>query len=386
MINRFVLLSFLALFLCACQKDEGKRVLLIGIDGLQYEQMQTIPTPNLDRLTITKAYAGGVQGTGTEQPTSSGPGWATILTGVWASKHQVWSNALLVADYHYPSLMFRTKQAIPSLSLSAVMHWVVPYFVFFIQEVPTLNYLSLGNDESVAKQVVHRIANDKSDVIFAHLDAPDHAGHAFGFSPEHTQAVIDSDRYVGWMLDAVAQRALDKPEEDWLIMVVTDHGREPVSGFGHGNQTREEKTVFIGTNATALNDAFSYQSAGLLDNSFDGLYGYPSQADVAPTIFRHLGIPIQAHWNLDGVPLVGEIGVIRLMAQVENGDVLLQWINAQPSDEGVEIFKNGNRIVSLAAGETQFLDMGKAGDALGYVDYSVRANGINSNIRVKVSN
>lgn len=385
MMNRFVLLSVIALLLSACQKDEGKRVLLIGIDGLQYEQLQAIPTPNIDRLTLTKAYAGGVQGTGTEQPTSSGPGWATLLTGVWASKHQVWSNALLVADYHYPSFMFRTKQAIPSLSLSAVMHWVVPYFVFFIQEVPTLDYLSLGGDESVAKQVVNRIANDKSDVIFAHLDAPDHAGHAFGFSPEHTQAVIDSDRYVGWMLDAVAQRQLEKPEEDWLIMVVTDHGREPVTGFGHGNQTREEKTAFIATNATALNDAFSYQSDGLLDNSFDGLYGYPSQADVTPTIFRHLGIPIQAHWNLDGVPLIGEIGVIRLMAQVENGGVLLQWINTAHSSEGVEIFKNGILIALLAAGETQFLDMDIEGDEISDIDYSVRANGLNSNIRVKVS-
>ena len=379
---RFFPLVVTLFFLSACQKDAGKRVLLIGIDGLQYEQMQTIPTPNLDRLNFTKAYAGGITGTETEQPTSSGPGWATLLTGVWANKHKVWSNDLYIADYHYPSFMFRTKQAVPSLSLSAVMNWVVPYFVFFIQEVPTLSYLSLGGDESVTNQVARRIVDGRSDVTFIHLDAPDHAGHAHGFSPEHTLAVVESDLLVGELLAAVAQRQVEKPAEDWLVMVVTDHGREPVTGFGHGSQTLEEKTVFIGVNKTAMNVAFSYQDEGLLYNDFDGLYGYPSQADVAPTIFRHLGIPIQSQWKLEGVPLIGELGVIRLMSVKDSnrGGVLLQWINSAEVDSDIEIRRNGLLVATLASDETQYWDSTPDEPVL---DYVVSANGVDTQIRVE---
>ncbi len=385
--KRFFPLVVILFLLSACQKDESKRVLLIGIDGLQYEQMQAIPTPNLDQLNFTKAYAGGITGTGTEQPTSSGPGWATLLTGVWANKHQVWSNDLYIADYHYPSFMFRTKLAVPSLSLSAVMNWIVPYFVFFIQEVPTLSYLSLGGDESVTSQAARRIVDGRSDVTFVHLDAPDHAGHAHGFSPEHTQAVVDSDRLIGELLAAVAQRQAEKPAEDWLVMVVTDHGRQPVSGFGHGSQTLEEKTVFIGVNKPDMNVAFSYQGEGLLYDDFDGLYGYPSQADVAPTIFRHLGISIQPRWKLEGVPLMGDLGVIRLMS-VKDSDrdgVLLQWINSAEvggAEVGsdIKIQRNGLLVATLASDETQYWDSSPDERVL---DYVISANGVDTQIRVE---
>lgn len=68
------------------------RVLLLGIDGVQLEELQQISTPNFNRLQVRKAYTGGVDGEASQQKTSSGPGWSTILTGVWANKHQITAN------------------------------------------------------------------------------------------------------------------------------------------------------------------------------------------------------------------------------------------------------------------------------------------------------
>lgn len=69
-----------------------KKVLLIGVDGLQYEKIKQQHTPNFDAFKMVKAYAGGIVGTPSQQTTGSGPGWMTILTGVWTDQHGVISN------------------------------------------------------------------------------------------------------------------------------------------------------------------------------------------------------------------------------------------------------------------------------------------------------
>ncbi|AZJ36491.1 alkaline phosphatase family protein [Tenacibaculum singaporense] len=69
-----------------------KKVLVVGFDGIQFEKIAGTSTPNLDKLKIVKGYAGGIDNTSSEQKTSSGPGWSTILTGVWVNKHGVTDN------------------------------------------------------------------------------------------------------------------------------------------------------------------------------------------------------------------------------------------------------------------------------------------------------
>jgi predicted AlkP superfamily phosphohydrolase/phosphomutase len=57
------------------------KVLLVGIDGLQYDRIQPLSTPNLKSLFLKKAYTGGIKGALSEQVTLSGPGWMSVLTG-----------------------------------------------------------------------------------------------------------------------------------------------------------------------------------------------------------------------------------------------------------------------------------------------------------------
>ena len=76
---------------------DGKHVLVIGIDGCRSDALQAANVPNLktliDRGTVCyQVISGGELGTKTQQPTSSGPGWSSILTGVWCDKHGVSDN------------------------------------------------------------------------------------------------------------------------------------------------------------------------------------------------------------------------------------------------------------------------------------------------------
>ena len=73
--------------------SQKQKVLLIGIDGLQFEKIATNKTPTLDQFTIKKGYTGGILGSPSEQVTVSGPSWMTILTGVWVDQHKVVSNS-----------------------------------------------------------------------------------------------------------------------------------------------------------------------------------------------------------------------------------------------------------------------------------------------------
>ncbi len=92
---------FFTLVFISCNKEWGieksKHVLIIGIDGALVSAVQSADTPNLDSL-ITNgaytwhAYGGGILNTDTQQATSSGPAWSSILTGVWVNKHGVVDN------------------------------------------------------------------------------------------------------------------------------------------------------------------------------------------------------------------------------------------------------------------------------------------------------
>ena len=72
-------------------------------------------------------------------------------------------------------------------------------------------------------------------------------------------------------------------DEDWLIIVTTDHGG---SEKGHGKDIPEHRTIFV-----------------LLDGSDvrkDALDGGVTIMDVGATALTHLGVPLDPTWNLDG--------------------------------------------------------------------------------------
>lgn len=47
---------------------------------------------------------------------------------------------------------------------------------------------------------------------------------------------MESDLHLGYVLDKIKYREEHFPDEDWLVLVVTDHGRD-TEGCGHGHHS-----------------------------------------------------------------------------------------------------------------------------------------------------
>jgi len=249
------------------------KTLLVGMDGVQLSEYEKLgEASNLKRLHYRKAFTGGITGSGSEQQTVSGPGWMTLLTGVWANKHGVTSNALdLRVSPAYPSLFKQLRQALPNAYLASVVNWSPINTAFLLEDAQGSNVRESGlSDEQVTVRALEILGKTPADFTFIQLDLPDAAGHEHGFGPEYQQALRDVDARLGRLLDSVAERRERYPQEDWLVMVSTDHGREP-SGVGHGGQTEGERSIFIASNKP-LNEAL------------------PAQTSVAPIVLHHMGV------------------------------------------------------------------------------------------------
>ena len=205
-----------------------KKVLIIGIDGCRPDALLAADAPNLKGLIAAGAFSDQTQ-TGVD--TVSGPGWSSMLTGVWADKHGVRNNEFRNPNYEkYPHFFRRLKEVKPELKLESIVQWA-PIHEKIVSAAD--HSVAARTDALVAEGAVKVLSQQDPDVLFLHFDEVDGAGHAKGFHPtvpEYMLAIEQTDEYVGKVLEALTARPNYK-DEDWLILSSTDHGGK---GTGHG--------------------------------------------------------------------------------------------------------------------------------------------------------
>jgi len=116
---------------------------------------------------------------------------------------------------------------------------------------------------------------------------PDTVGHILGFSPDvprYIESIENVDREIGRVLEALRSRT-GYDDEDWLIVVTTDHGGIDRTHRG-GSDEPDVLTVPI---------IISGESA--VTGSIEGSAYI---VDIVPTLLTHLGIEIDPEWGLDG--------------------------------------------------------------------------------------
>ena len=286
-------------FISALGFGQKKKVLLIGIDGLQFEQIAKVNTPNFDKFTIKKGYNGGVFGSPSQQVTSSGPSWVTILTGVWTDKHGITSNSS--NQVSKAKSVFKFIKSSSKLKTASVSTWKNINLLLY-KDMYSVDFSTQGgNDEISIAVTVNHIKNHAPDFTFIHLDDIDHAGHAVGFGLEYSKATQKVDAQIGQLLKVIKKRE-ENNNEDWLILLVTDHGRDS-KGKGHGNQTLTEKTIFIGMNKKGTSFFEGIDNAKKV-RSLKELESFIPQTAVVSTILKYLNIDIKKEWNLEAKPLV----------------------------------------------------------------------------------
>ena len=288
---------------------EGRhgKVLVVGMDGLRYDRLTREPAnaPVLHGLMAAGAVGtsllpyGEADGHADNGPstsmayTDSGPGWSSILTGVWPDRHGVRGNDFVGADYaRYPD--FLTRAAAAGLRTAAAVSW--PQLVRRGVLGPAIDRRRRYNgefrgyrtaDRRVARTALRWLTKHDPDVVFVYFGATDEAGHDTGpLSPAYDRALLTQDAHLGRLLEAIDARRSHprRAGERWTVLVTTDHGH--LDTGGHGGDTHAEREVFV-----------VLAEPGRPDGS---LLDAPRLIDIAPTVLDRLGIPVDPAWGLQG--------------------------------------------------------------------------------------
>lgn len=94
---------------------------------------------------------------------------------------------------------------------------------------------------------------------------------------------------------AVQARKKEAANEDWLVLITTDHGRISSDGRGHGGQSDMERTICIASNSLRI---------------VPNRERTPAIVDINPTIEEHLRFELPADFaaQLEGQSLLSKSG------------------------------------------------------------------------------
>lgn len=294
---RLIGVMVLGLHVSAWSAEPVKKVLFIGIDGTRWDALEAANTPNIDQL-----IAKGMLSVGTEiiapretkGDTVSGPGWSNLLCGVWPDKHGTIDNSFKGMNYkEYPHFFSRIKEVRPELRTASYSDWG-----------PISKHILSGADESLGEDAhgasgyreadvrlatacAAHLREKNPDVVMLYLGQVDETGHAKGFHPrvpEYIAAIERVDGLIGDVLAAIHARP-KVAEEDWLILVGTDHGGIG-TGHGGGRDVPEiRRTFMIVSGPSTVRGKLEAQTY---------------QVDHVATALTHLGIALKPEWKLDG--------------------------------------------------------------------------------------
>ena len=277
-------------------EERTPKVLVIGIDGVRPDVLAEVPTPSIDALAIGGSFTARTR---TTTPSVSGPSWSSMLTGVWPDKHGVMDNEFGGRRYEtFPDFLSRIESVRPELGTFAAVDWLPlmeidgggPTISHAVDvRVPMDGYVTgwAEGDAAVTAAAVAHLNEADPDALFVYLGNPDETSHQHGsIGVEYREAIAMSDEHVGRLVDAVRARP-SYGEENWLVVISTDHGRR--EDGGHGGNSPVEMTTFILVSGPAA------------------AIGTPAEdtfiVDVAVTALTHLGITMDPAWELDGKPV-----------------------------------------------------------------------------------
>lgn len=265
------------------------KVLLVVMDGARYDRMRSISLPSFQSLEAQGSWAPSYIQDTALAGTWSGPGHSSIHTGVWPDKHKVLDNSFSGnALATYQPLFVRLQALRPALSTFSTLDWT-PINTYLIGSPD----VKLQQPDISDKAATDRASTDAAiaalaqnpDVLHVYLHDADHTGHTLG---SDSDAYLDALRRVDGQLGRLVAAVKSRPtyaQERWQIIVTTDHGQ---TGAGHGGDQHTSRLGWILAAGSGLPVGSTRQWR---------------QVDVLPTILKHLGIPIDPAWGLDGTPI-----------------------------------------------------------------------------------
>ncbi|WP_298411333.1 alkaline phosphatase family protein [Hydrotalea sp.] len=336
----------LPVLMCALQsilfaQQQQHKVLFVIADGIPADVIESAHKPAIDSIiqagTYIHSFTGGIANTYSQMPTISAPGYNNLLTGTWAYKHNVFTNGIQNPNYHYIHILRLLKEQNPQNNVAVFSSWLdnrtkllgdgLPQagnfkadIHFDGYELDTLRfphdvahqYMHLI-DETVVAKADSVIRSSGPDASWIYLEYTDDMGHMHGTSSyAYQQAVTYLDQQMDSIWRAIQYRE-QHFNENWLLIITTDHGRDAQTGRNHGGQSERERTTWIVMNTKDLNEYAQKDT--------------PAVVDIFPTIARFMQVPIPTkfQYELDGVPMLGPVSAAHPSVTMQNDSLKIHW-------------------------------------------------------------
>lgn len=331
---RYIFLLFLCSFFMSNAKT--RKTVYVVLDGIPADYVERLH-PNViyeisGKGNYKRAFTGGEIGHYSQTPTISAIGYMNILTGTWMNKHNVNGNSNLSPNYNYWSLFRIAKSQKKEYTTALFSSWTDNRTVLIGEGIPETNNLKIDYvsdgfdldkknfpskenhleiDSIIAQQAATCIRKYAPDLSWVYLWYTDSGYHLYGDGEFMDRYVYKTDSLLSHIWEAVKYRE-EKFNEEWMVVITTDHGRTE-SGHSHGGQSFRERSCWVATNLENLNDYFHQSTLSLVDIN-------PSICD-----FMGFDVPRDISFERDGVSFVNKIDVYDLKTQVYDQTVTLQW-------------------------------------------------------------
>lgn len=291
------LILFLGLPAIASAQQKQPKVLLIGIDGCRFDAILYSQARLLKKCINEGAFTEQCDVLGdkpTKADTASGAGWASILTGVWADRHNVLGNDFtgnLLREC--PSVLHLANKAKPKLQCTALVTWQPMQEHIFRGHVGCRLILDgdkkgyKDGDRIMTEAALDVLKNENPDLLFLYFGHLDSVGHGYGFhpkSPKYTNGIEEIDDHLIRIFKAIEARP-KLAAENWLVLFFTDHGGQG-RGHGGGRTVPEIRTGFLIVHGESAQKG--------------KIRAKVTNADILPTALTHLGVAIDPGWRLEG--------------------------------------------------------------------------------------
>lgn len=372
--SRGLLFVLSALFLtlsCTPHSEKVRKAVFIIVDGIPADVYERVEMPATREIAAAgsygRQYVGGSVGRYDESPTISAVGYTDLLTATWVNKHNVPGNHHLNPNYNYWTVFRIAKEQDRPVRTGLFSSWTDNRTVLLGAGKPetdslVIDYVADGYDldrdrfpdrshglrvwdidETVSKEAASCIRTEAPDLSWVYLWYTDVAGHNYGSGEAFDDAVRLADKQVERIWEAVKYRESHFNEE-WMVVVTTDHGRT-YDGYGHGGQSLRERTTWVATNQKA-NERLSGGKSAI--------------TDITPSLCRFLGftIPRDLRFEQDGVSFYGTVDLQELDVFPYDSTVVLKW-EAIRKDAPVEIWASATNHFK-DGGKDDWINVGQA--------------------------
>src|SRR5689334_4473675 len=286
-----LLLPLASLFTNGLSAQKAHKAIFVIADGIPADVIERLNPAALHAISkqggYARAFVGGDKDGYSQTPTISAVGYNSLLTGTWVNKHNVWDNDIAAPNYFYWNIFRFFKGQYPEKKTAVFSTWldnrtklvgseakeagnVQPDYFLDGLELDTVHYShdTAGYfyhpiDETVTDSAASYIRKFAPDLTWVYLEYTDEMGHRHGNSKTFDDAVVMMDKQIQRIWEAIQYREKNFNEE-WVIYITTDHGRDQ-TGYNHGGQSDRERTTWIFTNAKELNEKFKKEQPAIVD-------------------------------------------------------------------------------------------------------------------------